>query len=277
MDIFLKKKSVLWQRILVGVFALLFFILALNVLSGPIRNSFYYLTSPITGSFRKMGAGISGFFGSFFQSQILQQENTALNKENQTLLAEVSSLQEIIKQDQSIKEVVENTAADNFNLASAQVIGLDPSLDYMLIDKGTSNGVFVNMPVISDQKVLYGRVDKAYKNFSEVMLISSKSSVLDAEVENSDPAQIPVYGAIKGSGNLSVYLDLVSSSATIQEGDVLVTSGLEGTFPKDLLVGKISLKDKNDLKPFQTAQVTPFFDIKSVDTLFVITNYKQTN
>jgi len=92
-------------------------------------------------------------------------------------------------------------------------------------------------------------------------------------VQRADVTQTPVYGAVKGSGNLSVYLDLVNSNSKLNENDVLVTSGLEGIFPKDLLVGKITSVSQNDLKPFQTAKVQPFYDVQNIDHLLVITNY----
>ena len=107
------------------------------------------------------------------------------------------------------------------------------------------------------------------------MLISNKHSVVDVKIQTSDTVLPIISGAIKGNGNLSTYLDLVASQAKINEHDTLITSGLEGIFPKDLLVGKITSIDKNDLKPFQTASVQPLFDVKNIDTLFVITNYKR--
>ena len=54
-----------------------------------------------------------------------------------------------------------------------------------------------------------------------------------------------------------------------------MTSAIEKSFPKDLLVAKIIQKEKNDQKPFQQAQISLFFDIKDADNLFVIKNYKQ--
>ena len=91
--------------------------------------------------------------------------------------------------------------------------------------------------------------------------------VLDASVT------VPVAGVVKGSGGLLAYLDLVSSNATLNDADTLITSGLEGIFPKNLLIGKITSVDKNDAKPFQTAKIQPFFSTQNIDTFFVITNY----
>jgi len=73
---------------------------------------------------------------------------------------------------------------------------------------------------------------------------------------------------------LDVVLDLVPVDDALNEGDILVTSSLEGTFPKGLLVGRITKVEKNDQSPHQRAQVQPFFNI-TADNLFVITNYKE--
>jgi rod shape-determining protein MreC len=85
----------------------------------------------------------------------------------------------------------------------------------------------------------------------------------------------PIFGAIKGNGNFSLYLDLVPSNAPLHTQDVVVTSGQEGIFPRNLLIGSITQSTKNDLKPFQTAPIQPFFDVKNHDTLFIITDYKR--
>jgi len=133
------------------------------------------------------------------------------------------------------------------------------------------------MAVISQHNVLFGKVLKVYEDFSKVMLLSNKSSVIDVRVQQDDPEGTPINGAIKGRGGLAVYLDLVPIDEEISEGDILVTSALEGTFPKDLLVGKVVEKYKDDQKPFQQAWVEPFFDIKNTDNLFVVTGYKKEN
>ena len=131
------------------------------------------------------------------------------------------------------------------------------------------------MPVISSQKVLFGRVQKAYKNFSDVLLISSKDSAVDVKIQQQDSSQKTVFGVVKGGGGLSLHLDLVDVDSQLNQGDVLVTSALEGLFPANLLLGNVSSVNKSDLKPFQTASVQQFFNFSDTDNLFVIINYKK--
>ena len=273
MNVFLNKKRFRWQKIAVSTVVLVLYIVFLNIFNQQIKNTFYAATQPFSKILWDFGRTSSGFFQSIFNYNGLVQENSNLKEENQNLLSQIALLQETIKADQSIKEVAQNTQGNNFKMTLAETIGLDG--DFILLNKGADDGILENMPVISSQKALFGKVYKVYKNYSQVMLISNKNSVIDVKIQKNETSEPAIYGAIKGSGNLSLYLDLVSSDAQIMEQDVLITSGLEGTFPKDLLVGKIVESSKNDQKPFQTAKVLPFFDVKNIENLFIITNYKK--
>ena len=255
--------------------ALFAIILFLNIFQNTIRNSFFTLSSPISKTFLQAGNNSSELFNSVTAFDSVKKENNNLKEENEILLSKLSLLQQSLRDNQELKTALENTKNDNFNIVLIKITGLDAQNDIVTINKGSDDGIFENMPLISGQKVLYGKVIKVYKNFSQVILISSKNSTVDAKIQNNDIQKPQIYGAIKGTGALSLYLDLVASDAEIKEGDTLVTSALEGTFPPNLLIGKIISTDKNDAKPFQTAHLQPLFNIKNTDTLFVITNYKQ--
>ncbi|MDO8530360.1 MAG: rod shape-determining protein MreC [bacterium] len=283
MNLYTNKKNFLWQKVISGTVILAASILLLNVYQAPIKNYFFAITSPITKTFWTAGDGSSGLLASVFSFGSLTKENKELAYENQALLARLSLLQSELAKTQAVQGALDATKHDNFTLVLAEAIGLDTANDFILINKGRDDGIQENMPVISAEKILYGKVVIVYANFSRVMLISNKTSVMDIKIlapvdavgEPGTPALGPIYGAVKGSGNLSMYLDLISSDVKLHEGDVLVSSALEGAFPKDLLVGKIVSTNQNDLKPFQTAEVQPFFDIKKIEALFVITNYMQ--
>ena len=118
------------------------------------------------------------------------------------------------------------------------------------------------------------KIFKVYKNFSKIMLVSNKNSVLDIKMQKDDTISPPIYGVVRGKGDFTAILDIVPLDREIKNGDILITSSLEGTFPKDLLVGKITDVRKDDLKPFQIANIELFFNLKQTDKLFVITNYK---
>jgi len=268
-----KKGSLL--KILIGGFIILFVLVILNFFVSPIKNFVYTLSLPVQKTFWTAGESSSSFLGSFFQAGSIKKENENLKTENENLLAQLAVLKSIEQGNQAQSEISVSCQNSGFKLLMAGVIGLDDQ-DILSINKGSADGILEGMPVINQQNVLFGKVFKVYKNFSKIMLISNKNSVVNVKIQQSQDCEDPeIDGVVKGKGGLNAYLDLVPIDKDINPQDVLVTSALDKSFPKDLLVAKITQKEKNDQKPFQQAQISLFSNVKSVDNLFVITNYKQ--
>jgi rod shape-determining protein MreC len=283
-DFSINKKSNGLIKFLIGAVALLFSLWILNLFVSPIRNFFYTVSSPIQKTFWSAGESSSAFLGSFLKAGSLAKENENLKKQNQNLLSQVASLQSIEQGNQAQSALSTSCQNSGFKFVMAGVIGLDDN-DILSINKGSADGISIGMPVVNQQNVLFGKIFKVYKNFSRIMLVSNKGSVINVKVQQGVPESTTdstgpegypeIDGVVKGSGGLNAYLDLVPISSEINLQDVLVTSAIEKSFPKDLLVAKITQKEKNDQKPFQQAQISLFFDVKTADNLFVITNYKQ--
>jgi rod shape-determining protein MreC len=273
-NISLNKKSNFFLKVVIEASIFVFFLAILSFSSSGIKNVFYSFSSPIEKTFWSAGASASGFLKSIFQAGFLIKENQNLKNENQQLLAALAVLQS----DASANRVQSSASLayqdSSFKLSMAGIIGLDGD-DMLTINKGSADGIAEGMPVVNEQNVIYGKVFKVYKNYSQVMLITSKDSVIDASVAQQDSTQPQISGVIKGKGGLNLYFDLVPVDSELREGDAIKTSALEKIFPKNLLIGTITSLQKNDQKPFQQAQVKPFFDLKNTENLFVITNYKR--
>lgn len=266
----INKKGKGWVKFLVGAVALFIFIAILNFFNSPIKNSFFIVSSPLQKTLWTAGESSAEFFSSFANAGNLKDENQNLKNENQKLQSELAALYSIVNGNQAQSDVSASCQNNGFNLQMAGVIGLD-NQDILSLNKGSVDGISENMPVISQQGSIYGKIYKVYKNFSQVMLISHKNSVINVRAQRQDSE---IDGVVKGLGNFSAFLDLVSIDDNLNEGDILTTSSLEKTFPKDLLVGVVGKIEKNDQSPHQTAQVAPFLN-SSIDNLFIITNYKR--
>ena len=274
-DFSINKKRNNWLKVLIGAATLIFLLVIINFFVSPIKNYFYTLSAPFQKSFWSAGGSSSNFLGSFLNAGYLAKENEDLKNENQKLLSQIASLQSIEQGNQAQSAISISCQNNEVQFVMAGVVGLDDN-DIVSINKGSADGISEGMPVVNQQNVLFGKIFKVYKNFSKVILISNKNSVINVKIQQSQDSTDPeVDGIIKGNGGLTAYLDLIPIDSNINSGDVLVTSAIEKLFPKDLLVGKILQKEKNDQKPFQQAQVSLFFDVKATDNLFVITNYKQ--
>jgi rod shape-determining protein MreC len=281
-DISLNKKNNKLPKFLIGAIFILFLLFFLNFFNSGIKNIFYAFTNPNQKTFWSAGESCSGFLNSFVNAGSLNNENNNLKEENQKLLSQVALLQTLTGRSQAQSEIASVCQNNGFKILMAGVTGLDEQ-DMLSVNKGSADGISENMPVVNQQGALYGKIFKVYKNYSQVMLISNKNSVINVKIQQQTTTQADltslqskeIDGVVRGKGGLVAYLDLVPIDDIINQNDVLVTSALEGIFPKDLLVGKITKVEKNDQNPHQQAEVQLFLDV-STDNLFVITNYKQT-
>jgi len=269
----INKKNNNLIKFLIGAIALLFLLFIINFFVSPIENYFYTISYPIQKVFWVAGESSSTFLGSLIKAGSLAKEVENLKIENEKLLSRLALLQSTEEGAEAQNQISAFCQNNGFKFVMAGVVGLEDN-DVLSINKGSVDGISENMPVVNQQNVLVGKIFKVYKNFSKIMLISSKDSVINVKVQKGDDSE-EIDGVVKGIGGLRAYLDLIPISNNIEAEDVLVTSAIEKAFPKDLLVGKIISKQKDDQNPFQQAQISLFFDIKASDNLFVITNYKR--
>lgn len=275
MNVFLTKRNTIFPKILIGIIIFFIFIGILNLFQKQFKNFFYFISGPLQKTFWRVGVNTSSLLGLFLDKNNLTKINKELNIKNQELLEEINILQNEKIENKALREIIGIEQEKKFKLILTDVMGVDSYQDSILIDKGSEDGILENMPVINSQKVLFGKIFKVYKNFSKVMLISNQSSVLDIKIQKDDTISPPIYGVVRGEGNFKAILDVVLLDREIKNSDILITSSLEGTFPRGLLVGKITEVSKDDLKPFQTAKIELFFNLKQIDKLFIISNYKE--
>lgn len=249
--------------------AMVFIILSFNFFAIESKGFFYSVFSPVQKVLWQGGQNISGFFGTVGQLGSLQSKNQELEIKYTQLLAENVQLKEIKKENETLREALGLQFQKDFNMILAQTISRDPSQDFIMIDKGSKDGVAVGMPVITSKKILCGRVSEVYDKFSRIMLLSATASSFDAKVSDQD-----IFGVVKGTGGLSLEITLVPREKDIKIGDQIITSPLEGIFPQGLLVGTIKDIIKKDADPFQSAIIQPLFNLQDLNMVFVVLNTK---
>jgi rod shape-determining protein MreC len=247
--------------ILIGLFFLLTFY------QNKIKNFFYSISLPFEKGFFKMGRSFFGFLDLIKNIKEIKTENQLLKTKNNELLSQLFSYNECQKENQLLKRALEIKQESNINLILAEIIFKDPLNDSILINKGLRDGIKKDLIVITPQKILVGKVDEVYDNFSQVALLSNPKVNIPAQILNSEKNFL-----IVGKGNGKILLDLVDLDIQISPDDVVFTSSSK-SFPKGLLIGKIKEVKKTDVLPCQQAEVEPFFDIKETDKVFVIEGF----
>lgn len=159
----------------------------------------------------------------------------------------------------------------DYQRVTATVIGYDTSLSIrsIIIDKGTADGVQVGMPVESSRG-LVGQVFRATEHAAQVILITDSASSIPARLGNSRAT-----GILRGGGLGSLMtIDWIDLQYQIDEGEVVLTSGLGGKFPQDLVIGRVVEVDRREAELYQQAVVQPAVDFDALEIVFVITNFE---
>ncbi len=201
----------------------------------------------------------------------LRQRNTELESEVSRLQAQVVQLQNSVSEADALAALVNFSRTNPENsYSAASVIGRDPSpfLRYIIIDKGSNDGLRRGMPVVTDQG-LVGRVDAVINSAARVQLITDTSSAVNVRLEKAKKEAI-LTGTVSGD----VILDLLPQDVTIEPGDLVLTSGLSGGFPSDLIVGQILNTKKRDSDLFQQAIVQPVVDFTKLKIVLIITDFR---
>jgi rod shape-determining protein MreC len=150
------------------------------------------------------------------------------------------------------------------------VIGRDPSpfLHYIIINSGSNDGIRRGMPVVTNQG-LVGHIDAVIADAARVQLITDPASAVNVRLQNADTDAL-----LAGSLTGDLALEMISQDLEVQEGDVILTSGLGGDYPPDLLVGQLFNLRKRDYELFQQASVQSTVDFSRLEIVLVIMNFK---
>ncbi len=204
----------------------------------------------------------------------MMQSNTELQAEVARLQTQVIDLEQQVTETNILSALVDFARANpEYSYKAASVIGRDPSpfLRYVIINIGSNEGVLPGMPVVTD-KGLVGRVDAVIAEAARVQLVTDAASAVDVRLQASNTEAMLV-GSI--TGELS--LGMISQDATVQVGDVVLTSGLGGTYPANLLVGQVVSVRKLQSELFQQAAIQPNVDFTRLQFVLVITNFNPVN
>ena len=202
----------------------------------------------------------------------------SLQNRNDQLEAEISGLQtQVIQLQQQLKDTEVLAALVDFSQSNpesvykaASVIGRDPSpfLHYVIINVGSNDGIRRGMPVVTNQG-LVGRIDAVIADASRVQLVTDPNSAVNVRLQNADTD-----GLLIGSVTGDLGLEMISQDVDVQEGDVVLTSGLGGDYPADLLVGQLINLRKRDYELFQQAGIQSTVDFSRLEIVLVIMNFR---
>jgi rod shape-determining protein MreC len=231
------------------------------------------------GAFAEMQRGATSAVNSvqegwqnYFALQQIRQENERLHQELTQLRVSLQQERTVAQQTRTLEQLLNLKSAVQFQTTSASVIGsgADPEFRTMTIDKGTQDGLRANMAVIAPSGVV-GRILMPTARASKVQLIIDRDAAAGVMLERSRAS-----GVVTGLGSADqlafraglIALDYVPGSADVKKGDHVVTSGIDGIYPKGLSVGEIQSTER--VAGEWRLRVKPSVDFSSLEAVLVV-------
>lgn len=214
----------------------------------------------------------SGIWHSYIDLVHTQADNDELRRENAKLREEIIGLQGILQQNARLTELVGfKQQRPIYKLEPARVIAADMSPFFRVLRIRLETEVDTiepEMPVVSSDGVV-GRVERVEGKYCDVMLTVDARSKIDIMTQLNRSR-----GILSGTGDDSKYEAKISyllRRDEVEEGELVVTSGRAGTFPKELPVGKITAIDTKSFGLYQQVTVEPVVDFSRLEEVYIIT------
>ena len=254
------------------------FLIVGGIMALALGGYFSSASNVFTGSLVSLQAWFSArflavqdFFTSPRDMASLRQRNAELEGELAELQSQVIQLQQQVGETQILAALVDFSRARSENsYQAAAVIGFDPSpfLHFVIINVGSNDGILRGMPVVTNQGLI-GRVDAVIADAARVQLITDPASSVNVRLQNAE-TEASLVGSVTGD----LTLELIPQDAKVQQGDLVLTSGLGGGYPPDLIIGQVVNVRSRDFDLFQQATVQPVVDFNRLEIVLVIVNFK---
>ena len=196
----------------------------------------------------------------------IEKENKNLKNKINEFKAALILYQEGYLEAQRLRKLLDLRDDYNYHFISARVIGREQAAlsKTILISKGAAHGLKTGMPVIAPPGLIGRLVDVSW-HFSKVLLFIDENSNVGAIAQRTR-----TQGIISGAGPRGFILKYISKTQDVKEGDVIVSSGMDGLFPKGLLIGQVSHVDRQDASLFSKINVAPFVDFSKLEEILTL-------
>ena len=209
--------------------------------------------------------GVRGIWTGYIALQQVQQENTALKQELQTVQVRLQQERAEAQRTDNLRQLLELRERANLDTVAAEVIAGAASPDFktITIDKGSSDSLETDMAVISPAGVV-GRIILPSRRASKVQLLIDRNAAAGALIERTR-----VQGVVVGTGDGLLHMQYVPGTADVKTGDLVVTSGIDGIFPKGFVIGTIDHADRG-AGAYHEIVIRPAVDFSRLEEVLIV-------
>ena len=224
------------------------------------------------GAFAEAQRGVSGalsgvrsIWSDYIGLRRTRAENQQLKEQLAAAQLTAQEQRALADRTRSLERLLELRDRSNLKTVAAEIIGAGATPDFrtVTIDKGTGAGLRADMAVIGTAGVV-GRVVMSSPRAAKVQLLIDRNAAAGALIERSR-----AQGVVVGRGDDRLQMEYVSEVADVAVGDVVVTSGIDGIFPKGYVIGRVESIDKNGTA-YKRITVKPAIDFSGLEEVLVV-------
>ncbi len=241
---------------------------------GPVNDIIHTALKPPAILLTEAKTLIGGGVDAVREIRTLRQRNAELEDLANRLTVENLRLAEVETENEQLRTLLAFAQTNpSYDYRGGQIIArvigdsASPFTHPIQIDLGEQHGIEEGMPVVTDRG-LVGRIFNVYPRTSDIMLITDPRSSVNVMTQAS---RAP--GILRGRVGQLPIMELIPPEIEISVGEIIITSGLGGHFPKGLVVGQVIEVQKNDDLMFQSAIIQPTVDFDRMELVLVITSF----
>lgn len=225
-----------------------------------------HLAAPLQKGITSSLGWVRSIWYGYFNLISTAEENVRLRKEVAQLRSQLNGYNELKYFDGRMRSLLAFKEATALTMVAAEVTAKEVSPWYrtLIIDKGTKDGVAKGQPVVVPDGIV-GQVIEASSRYAKVLLVTDRNSSVDALVQETR-----VRGVLKGGGSGACLFAYANRSDTITQGELIVSSGLDGVYPKGFLIGVVRTVRKGAYGIFQEVVVAPSVTFERLEEVLVV-------
>ena len=234
-----------------------------GIVAAPLRG--------LSGLFNRLSLSVSATLEELNDLGQLRERIAELEEQLARRQIESIQLREAASDYERLIDLLSYTSAlENQEFLTADVIAVEQTgiARSVIINRGTRDGVAKGMTVTTDLG-LVGRIIEVSANAAQVQLINDENSAVSSRLQTTR-----AHGSIIGQASGVLRLTMVDLDEEIRQGDLVITSGLGGNFPADIVVGQVTSVRQFEFELFQEAEVRSLIDFETLEFVLVITSFE---
>jgi rod shape-determining protein MreC len=266
---FYGRKNKRWLWFVLPV--LLIFLHLIGVLR-PLENIAVSATKPLAGFLYQKGSTVRSSYEKNQQADDIFTRAAELEKEVSKLTVQNANYKELEEENNKLRAQLSFLSTNKHKNVLANVISQDLIFDIregdqdIVIDKGSHDGISEDLGVINENGVIIGKVIEVRDSLSKVCLTTNRNCKFAATIQNQDRTM----GITEGDLGLTIKMNFIPQSDTINIGDTIITSGLSGNIPRGLVIGKVSQVNNRSNEIWQDVNIEPLINLNSLTIVSVL-------